>query len=410
MGEIHHVKYLIIGGGAAAANAAVGIRELDTEGSVLIVGKESWWPYDRPPLSKNLLLGATSPEDAESKDPTWYGKNNVEVIRGLEATSLYLSAKKVGFADESSVAYEKLLLATGSKPKSLGIKGEDLQGVHLFRRIEDSLEVQRAFKSARKVVLVGGSYIGVEVASAALSHGLDVTIVEPGDRLLTKGTSPASGKFVVDTFRGRGAKVLLQQEVTTILGENRVEGVITKSLQRLECDLLVVGVGIEQNLDLARSAGFELDEKHGLVVNEQLCTSDPDVYAAGDIAAFQDVAIGRRWHAEHYMNAKWQGKQAGRNMAGAGETFDRVPYFFSDFLDLHMVLRGDPKGGESAKILGELSSGEFIELFARPDGTLSMGLAFSGDEKRTDKVSDKLEELFRAKAAVAEIDGSYFDG
>jgi 3-phenylpropionate/trans-cinnamate dioxygenase ferredoxin reductase subunit len=408
MAESISVKYLIVGGGAAGANAAVGIRELDTEGSVLLVGKEKWWPYDHPPLSKSLLMGRTSPEDAESKDPSWYEKNNVEVKRVLEAVSLNTSSRTVEFADDSTVTYEKLLLATGSSPKPLGIKGEDLEGVHLFRKIEDSLDVRDAFKTAKKVVLVGASYIGVEVGSCALANGLDVTFVDPGDRPLPKGTSPESGKFVASYLERKGAKVMLQEEVASILGENRVEGVVTKSGIKLECDLLVVGVGVQQHLELAESAGLELDPKHGVVVNEYLRTQDPDVYVAGDIAAFQDLALGKRWHAEHQLNAKWQGKQAGRNMAGAGEPYDRVPYFFSDFLDIHMILRGDPQGGKSAKILGDLDGGEFIELFAREDGALAMGLAFSHDEPSLDKISDKFEELFRAKAVVASLTDSDF--
>jgi 3-phenylpropionate/trans-cinnamate dioxygenase ferredoxin reductase subunit len=409
MSNTLNVKYLIIGGGAAGANAAVGIRSLDKEGSVLIVGQEGWWPYDRPPLSKTLLQGKSTPEDAESKDPSWYPKNDVQVSRKVRAVELDLAAKSVTLDEESVVTYEKLLIATGARPKKLGVKGEDLVGVHLFRTIEDSLSVREALTGAKKTLLVGSGYIGIEVGAAALTGETELAILDPGDRPLSKSTSPTSGKFIQRYFESKGATFYFQEEVAEILGENRVEGVLTKSGKRIACDLLVIGVGIDQNLELAESAGLATDEKNGIIVDETLRSEDPSVYVAGDAAAFYDVNLGKRWHAGHYLNAKWQGALAGKNMAGGAEKYDKIPYFFSDFLDLHLVLRGDPTGGKVAKMIGDPTTGEFIELSRRDDGTLAMGLAVSRDESKLDRISDKLEELFRAKALVEDLDDSSFN-
>lgn len=409
MGESKQVKYLIVGGGAASAQGAVGIREVDKEGSVLLVTEEPWWPYDHPPLSKGMLLGKVEPADAESKDPSWYEANNVEVRQKTEVVALDRADRVASMADGSTVQYEKLLLATGATPRKLNVKGAALENVHLFRRVHDSLSVRDAFKKASHVIFIGAGYIGLEVASGAMESGLRVTIIDPADRPWSKNTSPMTGNFLRSYYESKGAKFLLNEEVAEILGENVAEGVKTKSGVTVEGDLVVIGVGVHLNTELARSSGLEVDEKHGIVVNEQLRTDDPNVFAAGDVAAFQDVALGKRWHAEHHLNANWQGKVAGRNMAGRSETYDRVPYFFSDMLDIHMIQRGDAQGGKSAAVFGSMENADFIELYAREDGTLAMGLAFSKDESKLDPTSDKLEELFRAKSKVADLSEETFE-
>ncbi len=394
------VKYLIIGGGAAAAQAAVGIRELDAEGSVTIVAKESWWPYDRPPLSKGMLVGQAEPADAESKDPSWYEKNNVTVKRGVEAVSLDTAARQVDFSDDSTLKYDRLLIATGATPNNPPIPGIDLKGVHLFRTADDSLAVREALKSAKSAVMVGAGYIGMEVASGCVEQGVAVTIVEPTEYPWSRSVSPLTGNFIKSYFESKGAKFRMGELVAGFEGDGSVSSVVLKSGERIAADLVVVGVGVHLNVDLAKGAGLALDPKHGVVVNEQLRTQDPDVFVAGDVAAFQDVNLGYRWHAEHYLNARWQGKQAGRNMAGANENYDQIPYFFSDMLDIHMVLRGDPNGGKSVGAIGDVDAAEFVELYAREDGTLAMGLGFSKNEKLLDPIADKLEELYRQKAKV----------
>src|SRR6185503_4275414 len=184
----------------------------------------------------------------------------------------------------------------------------------------------------------------------------------------------------------------------------------TKGGASFDADFVVVAVGASLRTDLAKSAGLELGTRDGVLVDEYLQTSDPNIWAAGDIACFQDVALGRRWHAEHHLNAKWQGRAVGAVMAGDRKPYDQVPYFFSDFLDLHMVLRGDPAGSTDAEsiVLGDLAGGEFVELYPGVGDRLRMGLAISHEEKTTDAISDKLEELIRAKANVGEMNAATF--
>jgi 3-phenylpropionate/trans-cinnamate dioxygenase ferredoxin reductase subunit len=400
------VQYLIVGGGVAAAHASVGIRDLDTEGSVLIVGDEPTYPYDRPPLSKSLLEGKTTPEDAESKDSSFYEKNNIQLLSGVRATKLDREAKTVTLDNGETVAYERLLLATGAEPKRPELPGIDLPGVLLLRKVSQSLAIREAIEKSEKAVLVGAGYIGTEVADRCLAGDVAVTIIEPSEYPWAKFASPVTGGHLRRYFEGRGATFRFGDEVAAIVGESRVEKVRTKQGVEFPADFVVVGVGVELNLDLAKEAGLEIDEKHGVVVDETLKTADPNIWVAGDIAAFPDSTVGKRWHVEHYLNGKWQGRQVGRNMAGAGEPYRKVPYFFSDMIDTHMVLRGDPQGGKSAKVFGDATTGEYTELYAREDGTLAMGLAFSADEKKLDPIADKLEEWVLAKRKVAEIQES----
>jgi 3-phenylpropionate/trans-cinnamate dioxygenase ferredoxin reductase subunit len=408
MGEGNAVKYVIVGGGAAAANAAVGIRELDQAGSVLILGKEKWWPYDRPPLSKGMLLGKVTPEDAESKDPSWYEKNNVQVRRDTPVKSIDRTSKTVVTESGESFQYERLLIATGATPKPAPVEGADLEGVHLFRTVDDSLAVRKSFETAKEAVFIGTGYIGLEVGSAALTQGLNVTFVDPTEHPWAKNTSSMTGFFLKRAFEAKGAKFYQGKEVAKITGEGRVTGVVLKSGEVIPADVVVVGIGVTLNTDLAKACGLTVDEKNGVSVDAKLRTEDPDVYVAGDIAYFDDVSIGRKWHAEHFLSARWQGKQAGRNMAGADETYNRVPYFFSDFLDLHMALRGDPQGGKSIGAVGEPETGDYVELYAREDGTLAMGLAISHSEPTVDKASEILEKLISERAVARELSSSTF--
>jgi 3-phenylpropionate/trans-cinnamate dioxygenase ferredoxin reductase component len=250
--------------------------------------------------------------------------------------------------------------------------------------------------------MVGGGYLGMEVAASCASCGLNTALVDPNPHPWSKFASAETGNFLKRYFETKGVRMANGDEVAEIVGNRKVEGVKTKAGDELEADFVVVGIGVKLNLDLPKQAGLEVDEKDGVLVDEHLRSSDPNIYIAGDIACFNDVALGKRWHAEHYLNASWQGQHAGKVMAGQDAPFDKVAYFFSDMFDLHMILRGDPQG-KSQKVLGKVIDGEFVELYGDDEGTLRMGLAFSKDEKKLDPYSDKLEELIRAKAKIADI-------
>ena len=404
-----HVRYLLIGGGVAVAHAAVGIREVDPDGSAAIVCKENWFPYGRPPLSKGFLTKDLSPEDVESKDPSFYAEKNIHVHKGTTAEKIDRATKTVHLSNGTDYNYEKLLIATGCTPKLPKMAGIDLKGVHVLRTVDDSMAIKADMKEGARAVMIGAGYIGMEVGSGCLNRKMKLTIIEPSAHPWSKFASQTTGDFLRRYYEKHGATMVFGDQVTEIVGSGHASGVKTKSGKEISADMVVVGVGVTQNLELPKQAGLQIDEKDGVIADEYFRTSDPNVYVAGDIAAFNDLVLGKRWHAEHYLHGQWTGKQAGRNMAGANEPYKNVPYFFSDMLDFGMVLRGDPAGGKTSKVFGDMDAVEFVECYAKDDGTLAMGMGFSRDSKRQDLYSERLEKLFTERAKVDSLSSANFD-
>jgi len=399
--------YLLIGGGVANAQAATAIRATDPEGRIVLVAGEAHKPYDRPPLSKGVLKGTMTPYDAESKADDFYEKAKVDLMTGVTATAIDREQRTVTLSDGQTIGYGRLLLALGAEAKKLAFPGGDLPGVWTLRKVDDSVGLRSEFEKKIRVVIVGAGYIGVEAAAAALLHGSSVTIIDPSGQVWSKFASKETGGHVQRFLESKGAKFAFEEVLSTESGHGEL--IVKTKDGEYPADLVLAGVGANLNVELPTAAGFEIDPKHGVVVDGSLRTEDPRVWVAGDIAAFQDVAIGKRWHAEHYLNAKWQGLHAGREMARDAvggfqpEPYDRVPYFFSDILEAHMVLRGDPQGGKPARIVGDVEKGEYAEFYAREDGTLACALAFSFDGEKADRLGDEFEGLFRARPQVADI-------
>ena len=405
------VKYLLVGGGLASVWAAQNIRERDKDGRLMIVTNEPHPPYDKPPLSKQYVADPNVAfDDAFSKFDNFYPDNNIELRKESKVTRLDRAGRTVSLENGDTLRYEKLLLATGADPRELDVPGSDLRGIHYLRTVDEAKAISEAAKTAKKAALVGGGYLNMEVASGLAQRGLDVTVIEHSDRPWSRLASEALGKFLQREFENAGIKFLFREEVTAFMGGGAVAAVSTRSGAHVEADMAVVAIGAKLRTQLAKEAGLELGDRGGVIVDEYLQTSDPHIWAAGDIACFQDVALGRRWHAEHHLNAKWQGRAVGANMAGEHKPYDQVPYFFSDFLDLHMVLRGDPAGSTNSEttVVGDMDAGEFVELYSDPSGRMLMGVAISHEEKKLDPISDKLEELFRAKAGVRDLNASTF--
>ena len=402
-------KYLLVGGGVASVWAAQSIRGIDTDGRVVIVGKEQHPPYDKPPLSKKYIAEDDVPtDDAYSKFDDFYPKNNIDLVKGHEVVTVDRSARAATLDNGDVIRYDKLLLATGASPRELDVPGSDLRNIFYLRTIEESEAIRAAVREAKNVVLVGAGYLNMEVGAGALQRGKNVTFIEATDRPWSRFASPALGKFIADYYTARSAKFMFNEEVSAFMGGGSVAAVSTKSGAHIEADVVVIAVGATLNSDLAKKIGLETGDRGGVIVDENLRTSDPSIWAAGDIACFNDVALGKRWHAEHHLNAKWQGRHVGGNMAGEQKPYDQVPYFFSDFLDLHMVLRGDPAVANkpNTRVIGEMASGDFVELYADEARTLRMGVAINHEEPKLDPISDKLEELIRAGAKMADVDAT----
>ncbi len=401
-------KYLLIGGGLASLNAAIGIREHDKEGSILIVCGENHPPYDRPPVSKNALIkDEFADDDAYSKFDSFYPDNHIDLLLSARVRTLHPGERRAELENGDRISYERALIATGARPRGCEMPGCDLPGVFFLRTLDDARHLREALREHPDVVVVGAGYLGVEVAAACISRGLNTTIVAPGPHAWPMFASETLGQFVKQRLEAEGVKFQLGHEVIGVAGTAHAEAVATAAgTTPAEC--VVVCVGAELNSELASKAGLPIAEDGGIVVDATLRTADPHIWAAGDVANFEDVALGTRWHAEHHLHARWTGRAAGENMAGAEVPYDKVAYFFSDFLDVHMVLRGDPNIGGGSAFYGSAEHGEFVEVYFDGLGTVRRGVAVSHDEPKLDPISDTFEAMIREGRNVRDVRAAEF--
>jgi 3-phenylpropionate/trans-cinnamate dioxygenase ferredoxin reductase subunit len=391
----HSARYVLIGGGLASATAAENIRKYDLKGGILIVGSETHLPYNRPPLSKEYLRGEAKAEEVlPIQTEAWYMENAVTLLTGTKAAGANTKTKVVTLENGDTVRYEKLLIATGASPKSLDVPGTDGPNVRLLRTWEDSDALRTHL--GQKIILVGGGYIGVEVAADFVTKGGQATIIEPTDHLWSKFASPEYGAFLKKKLEAAGAEIMLGDEVTEIIPT----GVKTKAGKTIDGDVVLVAVGVKPNLEFALASGLDVDEKkNGVLVNEFLQSSAPDVYAAGDIAGFQDPVLGKQWRVEHWNNAFWHGEIAGANMAGQKIAYNHVANFFSDELDIHFELFGDPQGGKGGLFHGEPSSNRFDELYLDANNRIVMVISVNPPKE----LYGTLEKLARTKPDIDDL-------
>ncbi len=360
-------KYLIVGGGLAAASAVEGIRELDREGEILVVSAERELPYHRPPLSKGYLAGREALETVRVHDAAWYRDNRVRYRLGVEAKSVHLRRKSVTLGTGERLPYDRLLLATGSRARRLAVPGGDLPGVFALRTVADSTALKAALKPGVHLLVVGGSFVGMEVAATARGLGAEVTVLEMGPTVYGRFADATLSDFFRRYLEGQGVTVRTGVRVARVrAAAGRMGGVTTEAGEQLAADLLVAGVGAEPNTAWLANAGFAID-RGGIVVNVRLETSGPDVWGAGDIARFPDPVSRQPRRLEHWDNALAQGKQAGRNMAGAQEAYGHLSAFFSDLFDVTVNVLGDTDRPDSVEVRGTtaLDAPNFTALYTR---------------------------------------------
>ena len=330
--------YVVVGGGRAGISAVEGIRELDSSCSILLVGAESHLPYDRPPLSKQLWTGKNEVSDLFVHDRAYFERASVELASGERVTEIQPGEKTILTDRERSERYGKLLLATGGTPRRLQIPGAEAEGVYYFRTLDDYLELSRD-PEGQSILVVGGGFIGAEIAAALSMHGAHLTMLFPGRLMLERVFPEALARSIQEQYEQRGIRILSEDAPVSFASRGGWLAVETRRGVHLACDTIVVGAGIEPEIELARSAGLAIE--NGIKLNELLQSSDPDIFAAGDNANFPYLALGKRMRVEHWDNAIAQGKAAGRNMAGAGEPYEYMPYFFSDLFDFGYEAVGD---------------------------------------------------------------------
>jgi len=360
-------EFVIIGAGAAAAAAAEALRQECFVGRILLISPEDRWPYDRPNLSKDFLAGELEVKWLPLRSPEFYEEHTIERLVG-RVTRLDVASHTITLDDGTSLTPDAVLVASGARPRRLDVPGAGLPGVFTLRSQEDAEKLAAAAAGARRAVVIGASFIGMEAAASLVRRGLEVTVVgheaTPFARLLGEDV----GRVVQARHAEHGTRFALGRGVVRFVGDSAIRAVKLDDGASLEADLVVVGVGVRPETDFV--AGVELDRDGGLPVDEQLSVA-PGVWAAGDVARYREPHTGRHMRIEHWRLAEQQGRAAARAMAGRGEPFTGVPFFWTQHFDLELGYAGAGLGWEEVVVVGDLAAGDFTAFFAKADRLLA---------------------------------------
>jgi 3-phenylpropionate/trans-cinnamate dioxygenase ferredoxin reductase subunit len=355
--------FVVIGAGHAAGQAVASLRQEGFSGDIVVIGDEPHLPYQRPPLSKQYLSGEQGLDKVYLRPSAFYADRNIDVRLSVRATRLEPGEHRITLDDGNTLKYDKLLLATGSRVRVLNIEGSDLPGIHYLRTIADVDAIRAEFAPGKRIIVVGGGYIGLEVAAVATKAGLDVTVLEMEDRILKRVTTEAMSAFYHQLHTGRGVTIRTSARVTGFAGSKRVEAVLIDSGERLPADLVIVGIGIVPNVELAADAGLACD--NGILVDDHCRTSDPDIYAAGDCTNHPNPLLGRRMRLESVPNAMEQARVAATNMNGGDATYASIPWFWSDQYELKLQMVGLSADADQAIVRGDPEKNEFATFYLK---------------------------------------------
>jgi 3-phenylpropionate/trans-cinnamate dioxygenase ferredoxin reductase subunit len=378
-------RFVIVGASLAGARAAGQLRKDGFGGRIVLVGEEAEPPYERPELSKGFLRRTIERAKLNVLPPEYWAENDVELLTSTRAESIDPGRREVVLAGGRRIRFDRLLLATGSSPRRLDIPGSGLAGIHYLRTVADSEAIRDAAAEAHRAAVVGGGWIGAEVAGSLRELGLEVALVMPEALPLERVLGPEVGAIYRDLHLEHGVELVPRRRVVAFHGRSGVEAVETADGTRIGCDFVVVGAGAIPRTELAAAAGLAVEG--GVLVDEKLETSVPGIFAAGDIAAAWNPLFGTRIRVEHWDNARRQGRAAARNMLGIGEPYDRVPYFYSDQYDLGMEYSGFAPSWDRVVFRGDVAGREFIAFWLRA------GRVVAGLNANIWDVNDKLAAL-----------------
>jgi 3-phenylpropionate/trans-cinnamate dioxygenase ferredoxin reductase component len=343
---------VVVGANLAGGRAVETLRAEGYDGTITMIGDEPIQPYERPPLSKEFLRGEQPIDKAFLRTEQWYRDNTIELRLGVRAEHLDIKGHSVSLSDGSKVAWNKLLLATGARPRRLDVSGSDMPGVLLLRTVVDAIAINDQLKPGARVVVIGAGFIGSEVAASARMKGCEVTIVEIFDVPLQRALGPEVGAAFTSLHLDNGVTLRLGTQVKAFRGDTWVRTVELSDGTTLEADVVIVGVGVVPNVEVAEDAGLVCND--GIVVNELCKTSAPDVFAAGDVANHPNPILGHRIRIEHWQNAQNQGAHAAKTMMGSTEPYSEVPWFWSDQYDLNLQMAGHPVKWDRIVVRGSL--------------------------------------------------------
>jgi 3-phenylpropionate/trans-cinnamate dioxygenase ferredoxin reductase subunit len=386
--------HIIVGASLAGAKAAETLRQEGFDGRIIVIGAEDARPYERPPLSKDYLRGEVGREKVYVHDEGFYAEHDIDLRLGSTATTLNTSKSEVTLHNGERLRYDRLLLTTGSEPRRLAIPGGELDGVLYLRSVQDSDVLRERLDGGGAVVVIGAGWIGAEVAASARQRGLEVTVIEPASVPLERVMGAEVGAIYRDIHIDHGVRMLMGTGVEAFEGDKTVERVRTGDGRAIECDFVVVGVGVQPRVQLAANAGLEVD--NGVLVDDHLETSVPGVFAAGDVANAQHPFYGERVRVEHWANALNQGPAAARNMLGNASPYDRLPYFFSDQYEVGMEYSGFARDWDRVVFRGDPASREFVAFWLSGDRVVA------GMNVNVWDVNDPIQRLISDRA---EVDG-----
>lgn len=357
---------IVVGSGQGGFQVAASLRDEGYPGPVTLIGDEPGLPYQRPPLSKAFLAGKAQPGQIELRPAGFYSDRNISVIAPNRVTGIDRASRRVTLASGATLGYEHLVLATGARARMPAVPGVELRGVLALRSHADAQAILARLQQARRVVVVGGGFIGLEVAVIASQMGLQVRVIEFADRVLKRAVSAPTAGYLADAQARRGVQFSLETGVTAFTGsEGRVDGVLTTRGENVAADLVVVGVGVEPNVELARATGLPVQD--GIVVDRHLLTSDPAISAIGDCARYPAAYCAAPVRLESVQNAVDQARCVAARLVGKAEPYAKVPWFWSDQGDNRLQIAGVAEAGDSAVLRGDTAAGKFSVFRFRDD-------------------------------------------
>ena len=357
---------IIAGAGHAGGQSAISLRQAGYEGRIIVCGAEPVPPYQRPPLSKKYLSGELALERVFLRPESFWSKNDIELRLGNAVREIDPEHRTAVLEDGESLAFTDLVMATGSRPRRLHAPGANLGNIFYLRSLEDADAISGALAPGRRLVIVGGGYIGLEIASTAKGLGLEVCVIEAADRILARVTVPEMSDYYTRAHRARGIDVRLSTALTSFEGNGTVRGVVCGA-ETIPADVVVIGIGIVPEVELAASAGIRCDD--GIVVDERCATSAGHVYAVGDCTRHPNPILGRTLRLESVQNALEQARTAASNIAGTPTRYEQVPWFWSDQFDLKLQMVGMSQGYDSTVLRGSMDADDFA-MFYLKDGVL----------------------------------------
>ena len=384
--------FAIVGASLTGAKAAQELRDQGFDGRIVLIGDERELPYERPPLTKDYLRGEQPREKTRVHEEKFYEEHDIELLTGVTVTAIHPAERRVHLDADQPIGYDRLLIATGAEPRRIDIPGAGLDGVHYLRTLADCDALRGRLDAGGRVVVIGAGWIGAEFAASARQRGLDVTVIEPATVPLERVLGHELGAFYRDVHETHGVEMRMQTGVEAFEGSGSVAAVRTSDGQSIACDFVVVGVGVIPRAQLAETAGAKIE--NGIVVNQQLRTTLPDVFAAGDVANAWHPFYRRNIRVEHWANALNQGPAAARAMLDQDVSYDRIPYFFSDQYEVGMEYSGYATEWDEVIYRGAVSDGEFIAFWLKDQRVIA------GMNVNVWDVNEDVQALIRSRREI----------